>query len=220
MSVVFASVRPGQRQVLAQGRLSERLTGRGLAGFDARLDYAHAGGRGRFPAVLAVRSGGWFALHLDPSRDMPALAGAGPVRLTLHVMRPGTPPHDVVLDVDGAGLAVTETEQIVAGQAMRVARIADAPFEFDIAFDPAPVLLDGLVLFDGDPEMPAAGVTVTIATLPDRVTDAGGRFRVPALPLAQEITLSFELGGTPAHHSLRPAWGAGTMTRTFPIPSP
>ncbi|TJZ91291.1 hypothetical protein FA743_12270 [Paracoccus gahaiensis] len=220
MTLAFASRRLGQRQVLARGRLFERLTERSFPRFDARLSYTFGTNRGTFPTVLTIRPGGWFALHLDPSRDMPDLSAAGPVRLTLTLTRPGDPPLDATLDVPGANLAVVEVPRPVAGQALTTLRVAGAPFSFEVGVDPTPVLLDGLVLRDSDQAAPAAGVILRIAFLPDRLTDAQGRFRIPALPVAEAVTLSFDEGGRITDHILRPLWGGGAMTRTFSIPSP
>lgn len=220
MTLAFASPRIGQRQVLARGRLFERLTERGFPRFDARLSYAFGTHRGTFPTVLTIRPGGWFALHLDPARDMPDLSGAGPVRLTLRLERPNDPPLDATLDVPGADLAVVEVPRSVDGKSLTTMRVAGAPFSFEIAVDPAPLLLDGLVLRDSDQAAPVAGLTISVATLPDRVTDAQGRFRILALPVAEIVTLSFDEGGRITDHTLCPLWGGGAMTRTFSIPSP
>jgi hypothetical protein len=221
-ALAFASTLIGQRQTLATGRFFERLTERAITGFDAHLGFAHAGATGVFATTLATRPGGWFGLHLDPGRDMPDLAGAGAVTLTLTVTRarPPAAPITRTLVVTGADLAVVEVQRMVDGQALTVQRISAAPFRFEIALDPAPVLLDGLVLRGGDPADPAAGVTVRIAGLPDAVTDAEGRFRIPALPISDSVTLAFDAGGTVTEHDLRPAWGTGAMTATFAIPSP
>ena len=220
MTLAFASPRLGQRQVLARGRLFERLTERGFPRFVARLSYSFGTTQGIFPTVLTIRPGGWFALHLDPSRDMPDLSGAGFVRLTLRLERPGDPPLEATLDVPGADLAVVEVPRPVDGQSLTTMRVTGAPFSFGIGVDPAPLLLDGLVLHDSDQAAPAAGITLRVATLPDRVTDAQGRFRIPALPLAEVVTLSFDEGGTITDHTLRPLWGGDAMSHTFSIPSP
>lgn len=208
------------RQGLAAGRFSEAITERPIEGFTATLDYAHAGGGGTFAAVLAIKPGGWFTLHLHPDRDMPDLSGAGTVTLTLRFSREGQPDVTVAQDVPGAELALVETTLTVAGQEVTAHRIAAAPFAFAAEVQPRAVLLDGLVLFDDDPETPAAGVTITAAPAAPVAADGEGRFRIPALPVAESVTLAFDDGGDVTERTLRPDYARPAMTVTFSIPSP
>lgn len=208
------------RQALATGRFSEAITERPIEGFSAALDYAHANGGGTFAAVLATKPGGWFTLHLHPDRDMPDLSGAGTVTLTLRLSREGQPDVTVAQDVPGAALALVETTHTVAGQEVTARRIAAAPFAFAATVEPRSVLLDGLVLFDNDPETPAAGVTVTAAPAAPVATDGAGRFRIPALPVTERVTLAFDDGGDVTERTLRPDYPRPAMAATFSIPSP
>jgi len=208
------------RQALVTGRFSEAITERPIDGFDAALDYAHADGGGTFPAVLSTKPGGWFTLHLQPDRDMPDLSGTGTVTLTLRLSRAGQPDVTVAQDVPDAALALVDTTRTVAGQEVTARRIAAAPFAFAATTAPRSVLLDGLVLFDNDPETPATGITVTAAPADPVATDGAGRFRIPALPVSARVTLAFDAGGAVTERTLRPDYPRPAMAATFSIPSP
>lgn len=219
--LAFASATVPMRQLLAQGRFFETITNRGIVRFNATLGYSYAGGEGTFRAAQSVLPGGYFALHLDPGRTMRDLSGVGTVTLTLTLTRASAAPMTAQVDVDGAGLAVVEQTRTVDSQPVKVYRIAGAPFVFDLSVSPKPVLLDGLLLRHNDPADPADGVGVSASGIPDVVTtDFEGRFRIPALPLSETVTLRFDDGGTVTERALRPAWGDGPMTRTFSLPSP
>ncbi len=210
----------GLRQALATGRAFERFTELGFAAFTASLAYRHPGGGGVFATTLASRPAGYFALLLSPERDMPDLAAAGAVELTLTLEIPGRAPIALALATTGADLAVVEETRRVAGQEVVVRRVAGAPFRFAAAVPPRPVLLDGLVLFDNDPDTPAAGVGVTAQGAPPVVSDAEGRFRIPALPLVESVMLRFAHGAAQTDQSFRPDYGQAAMAATFAIPSP
>jgi hypothetical protein len=216
----FPSARLGLRQSLAAGRLFEQFTERGFPDFSARLAYAHPAGAGVFGTILVKQPAGYFALQLSPEREMPDLAAAGTVDLTLTLEIPGRAPIALPLATTGAALAVVEETRTIAGQSVTVRRVAGAPFPFQAALPPPPVLLDGLALLDGDPETPGAGIDVTALGAPTVVTDAEGRFRIPALPLAAMVTLRFDDGATQTEIPFRPDYSRAAMTATFPLPSP
>lgn len=217
--LAFPSRRVGLRQALVTGRAWERFTERGLPVHEAQLRGSHAGGGAVFRTGLTLRPGGWFALHLDPARDMPDLAAAGAVTLTLTLRARGLAPVERSLNVTGADLALVEVPLLVAGQALTAERVAGAPFAFSVAVDPPPLLLEGLVLRDHDPAEPAAGVAVRANGADAAVTDAEGRFRIAALPLAESVTLDFDDTAATTTHVLRPDWGRRVLSATFSIPS-
>lgn len=224
------------RQALATGRCVEAVTGRVIEDFTAVLGYSHAGGSGTFRTVLARKPGGYFALHLHPRRDVPDLSLAGTVTLTLRLSQPSRPDVLVLRQVPGTDLAPVETARTVASQDVTVARIPAAPFVFTVTTPPAPVQLDGLVLLDNDPDTPADGVTATVAVTvaggdpatsgaataptPPVVTDARGRFRIPAMPVAHVVTLSFDNAGQATERRLLLDYTRPVMDVAFSIPSP
>lgn len=208
------------RQSLATGRLYEQFTERGFPDFTARLAYSHAGGSGTFPATLLKKPAGYFSLQLSPERDMPDLSAASTVDLTLTLEIPGRVPTDLPRAVTGADLEVVEETRTIGGRSVTLRRIAAAPFTFEAALPPAPVLLDGLVLLDNDPETPAVGIDVTAPGGPTVVTDGEGRFRIPALPLQQTVTLRFDDGTTQGDVPFSPDYTRATMSAVFSIPSP
>lgn len=211
------------RQALATGRVVEDVSGLLVERYTAVLEYAHAAGSGRFPTTLARRPGGYFALHLVPARDMPDLATAGTVTLTLRLSRPGRTDVMVVREVPGTELAPVEEALAAAGHDVTVTRVPAAPIAFSVAVPPAPVRLDGLVLFDSDPDAPADGVAVSAAPAGPTgpvVSDPTGRFRIPALPTVETVTLMFDTGGRVTEHQLRPDYSRRAMAAVFTIPSP
>ncbi len=78
---------------------------------------------------------------------------------------------------------------------------------------PAPVLLDGLVLFDNDPDTPAADIDVTALGAPRSSPDAEGRFRISALPLEEMVTCA-STTRAPDRHPFRPDHTSTAMTQS------
>jgi hypothetical protein len=192
------------RQTIASGRAAERITGRALTGLSATLSFRVGTGLFRpLPAQFHSRAEGYFAFGLIPGRDLPGVSAAPSVTLRAEFERAGAAPAAVEATVPGAALALEEIEQDLGGRTVRIERIAGAPFDLSLSVDPAPVALAGMVLRDHDPAAPAAGVTVTAGSA-SAVTDSGGRFFLPALPLLAEVALHLTDGPT-------------TKTQTFHI---
>jgi hypothetical protein len=210
----------GLRQNLVAGRFSEAITERPIETFTASLSYAQNGVEGSFATRLLRKPGGYFALHHTPDRETPSLNGADPVTLVLALLRPDQPPLQLARDVPGSDLAIVGDQIGIGNQRKNVARLAGAPFTFVATVPPAPVMLNGLVLFDGDPEVPATAIAVRAGALPAVTTDPTGRFRIPALPVAETVTLTFDDGTTQTERLIRPDYAAAQMTTTFSIPSP
>ncbi len=208
------------RASLATGRFFERITQRVFEGYEATLGYSHAGGNGTFATTLAAKPGGYFSLHLHPSRDLPDLSGAGLVTLSLTLRQEGRPDVVVDRDVDGADLARVETDLTIGGQAVHGVSVASAPFHFTAAVPPAPVRLEGLILHDHDVEAPAAGVTVTAAPAAPVVSGSDGRFAIPALPVTESLTLTFDDAGTVTEVIVRPDFARHAMSVAFSVPTP
>ncbi len=221
--LAFAPAAVSMRQVLAQGRFYEAITNRAIVDFDATLSYSHADGKGVFRTAQAILPQGYFALHFDPSSAMPDLSKVGTVTLTLTLVHASAAPVSAhSQDVDAADLSLEEHEHIINNQLVKVLRVSAAPFVFDIAIEPQPILLDGLLLHNHDPEEPAVGVAVTILgydAIKIKNTDDEGRFRITALPISETVTLQFNDNGTLSQRTVRPAWGNGSMAQTFSLPS-
>lgn len=209
----------GLRQVLARGRVSDAVTGRGLGTFDVALGFTHGGGSGDLPGVLALKPDGWFAVQVRPAVQMPDLAAAGPVTLTARVTVPGRGAVEVAQVVDGTELALVEVSVPVGDSETVVERIAGAPFTFSVALPPQPVALAGIVLRDHDPDIPVAGVEVRADVGAPVVTDARGRFFLPALPVAETITLTLTEDAEESTTSYRPDFSRPVNTVTLSRPS-
>lgn len=211
------------RQVLAQGRFYEAITNRGFVGFHATLSYSHAAGEGVFVTTQTILREGYFALHFDPSSAMPDFSQVASVTLTLTLVHASAAPVIAhIEDVDVADLSLEQQQHTINNQLITVSRVSGAPFVFNISIEPQPILLDGLLLHNHDPEEPAVGVAVTIlgdAGITIKNTDDEGRFRITALPISETVTLQFNDNGTLSQRTVRPAWGNGSMAQTFSLPS-
>lgn len=192
------------RQALGRGRLSERITNRGFDDFDATMRFSHVGGSGSLPVRLLRKPGGYFALQLAPDREMPDFSDIDTVTLTVRFEIPGNPPIDVPRTLAGAALALVERTLSVGGQSVTASAISGAPFDFSHVLAPKPVALAGTVLRNNDPAEPVAGATVTASPAPPASTDALGRFRIPALPVLETLTLSVDDAGNVTEAPFRP----------------
>ena len=224
--LAFTPTAVSLRQVLAQGRFYEAITNREIAGFAASLSYSHADGEGIFDTRLAIKPAGYFALSLDPSSTMPNFSAYDSITLTLTLTKqPSTASITAQKDVASAQLALVEQEYSVNKQTLKLLRVSGAPFVFDdIAVEPEPFLLDGLLLRDNDPEDPVGGVAVTVVGFDEiqvKNTDSEGRFRIATLPISETVTLQFTDADNTivTKQTLRPAWGHGSMSKTFSLPS-
>lgn len=209
----------GLRQVLASGRVADAVTGRGLDGFDITLRFTHGGGSGELPGALALKPDGWFAVQLRPAAQMPDLATVGPVTLTVRVTVPGRPPVEARQVVDGSELALVERSVRVSDTETVVEYVAGAPFTFSITLPPQPVALAGMVVRDHDPDVPVAGVELRADDGPPVVTDARGRFFLPALPVAESVTLALIEGEDQSVITYRPDFSRPVNTVTLSRPT-
>src|SRR5215208_2652590 len=185
----LADTRPPIRQNLAAGRVSERITNRGLAVVSATLTLqADAGPVLPIAARFLARAEGYFAFSILPDRDIPNLSGATDVTLRASFDVASGSPLSVERTVAGSALAIQEMTRDIAGQTVTLRTVADAPIDLSVSTDPTPVALQGIVLRAHDPAQPAEGVGVA-AGAASTTSDAQGRFFVPALPLAAQVNL-------------------------------
>jgi len=200
VTLALADDRPSASQAIAVGRAAERITGRALADLSATLWY-RTGMEPFLPLAVRFRMGaeGYFAFALMPDRDLPDVSGAPSVVLRAQFQRRGVALDPVEATVPGAALAIEEIERPVGGRIVRIRRIAGRPVDLSLSVDPRPVALAGIVIRDHDPAVPAAGVTVT-AGLTSTVSDAGGRFFLPALPSLPDLVIQLADGATTSNH--------------------
>lgn len=201
--LVLADARLPVRQTIAAGRIAERITGRGLAVRSASLSFRTGAGPYRpVPARFHARAEGHFAFGLTPGRDLADQSAVPLVTLRAEFRLDGAAPVTVETTVPGPDLALEEAERQVGGRTVRVQRFAGAPIDLSLTVDPAPVALAGIVLRGHDPAAPATSVTVT-AGAASTVTDDGGRFFLPALPLLAAVDLELVDGPTTSLHPYR-----------------
>lgn len=214
----LADSRLAPRQVIAMGRVSERVTGRGLGGLQGALTFRTDGGTARaLPARFEARGEGYCAFSVIPGRDMPDLSGATTVTLRAEYRRGGAAPVVVERTVPGSALAVQAQPRTVAGQPVEVLVMPGAPFDLSAEVDPAPVALSGIVIRDHDPSEPVANVSVAAGPA-SAVTDAGGRFLISPLPLVAEVVLDLTEGATTTQHPYRIDYARPVNTATLSLP--
>src|SRR5262245_25282774 len=158
----LADSHPAIRQNLATGRVSERITGRGLTVVSATLSVqAEAGPVLPIAARCHARTEGYFAFSILPERDMPDVSAADNVtlRAELHLSTRAAP---ILTEqtVAGSTLSLVDTGRTIAGQEVILRTVSGAPVDLSVAIDPAPVALQGIVLRDHDPAQPVAGVHI------------------------------------------------------------
>jgi hypothetical protein len=214
----LADTHPAIRQNLATGRLSERITGRGLAVVSGSLSVqAEAGPLLPVAARCLVRTEGYFAFSILPERDMPDVSAAANVtlRAELHLSSRASIPTERT--VPGSALALVDIPRIIAGQDVILRTVSGAPIDLSIATDPAPVALQGIVLRNHDPAQPVAGVHVAAAPAATD-TDVQGRFLLPALPLLAEVVLTLTEDGTTTSHPFRIDYARPVNSATLSLP--
>lgn len=191
------------RQVLAAGRLAERITDRGIADVSGTLSFRVGVAAPWRPLAVqfAARAEGFFAFSLHPEREFPNLSAFASVTLRAEFARVAVSIASVERTVLGSALTLETRTSTIADQTFRGVGIRGAPFDLSVEVDPAPVALAGIVLRNHDPAQAIAGVQVA-AGVSRTVTDSTGRFFLPALPLAARISLELT---------------EGAMTTPFPL---
>jgi hypothetical protein len=199
----LADIRPAIRQNLAAGRVSERVTGRGLTASSGSLSLrTGTGPRLPLAARFAIRPEGYFAFSILPGRDMPDVSAAEAVTFRAEFTFATHAPIVSERTVAGDTLAFRDTERTVAGQNVTIRTVMGAPVDLTIETDPAPVALQGIVLRAHDPAQPVPDVGVAAGPA-NTVTDPQGRFFLPALPLVAETVLELTEDGTTTEHAFR-----------------
>lgn len=190
------------RQAIVTGRIAERVTERPLNVSAARLQILQDGAPRDIPATFGHRAGGWFTM-LPRGDDLPAPAHDAALELRLTVTLADGRSGAGSVALNGADLARIPRDIASGGAIFTAQAIAGAPFAIDIAFDPAPVWLSGVVIGNSDPAIPVAGASINIDKL-TTTTDASGRFRIGPLPVAPEIEILVTHDGTETRFRHRP----------------
>ncbi|MGV8937568.1 MAG: hypothetical protein ACOH2J_10625 [Allorhizobium sp.] len=216
---VFAPTSLGVRQMLVRGKVSQAVTGRVFDDFTIGLSYTNAAGQGKLPVGLQRKSGGYYALHLDPIRAMPDLSQDGAVTLILSVTLPGRAPL-VVQKTIGASEFARVAKPVTIGQQTLVAFVlAGAPLVFDVVLPASPVGLRGIVLEKHDPEAPLAGVKIRAGNAPEVISGANGRFAIDALPVTETVSIELEGAGPVETVDFRPDYEIPVNTITLSLGS-
>lgn len=214
----LADTAPALRQTLATGRVSERLTGRGLTAHSGSLFLrADAGPLLPVAARYLSRSEGYFAFSILPDRDMPDLSAATDATLRAVLQTAASAPLVSEVTVPANTLLLVETPREVGGQMVTLRRIGGAPVDLSVAVDPAAVALQGIVLRTHDPAEPIAGITVAVGAA-STSTDAAGRFFLPTLPLLAEIEIALTEGATTTVRTIRVDYARPVNSATLSLP--
>jgi len=216
---VFAPTSLSARQVLVRGRVSEAVTNRVFDDFTVAASYANAAGEGVLPVGLQRKSGGYYALHLDPIRDMPDLSQDGAVTLTITLTPAGRTPLVLTKDIPAAEFARVARPVAIGAQMLQAHVLAGAPFLFDFILPARPVGLRGIVLENHDPEAPLAGVKIRAGDAPEVVTGANGRFAIDALPVTDIVSIELEGAGPVETVDFRPDYEIPVNTITLSLGS-
>lgn len=215
----FADTRLASRQNLATGRMSERITRRGLTADSATLTaQVGAGPRLALAARFLTRREGYFAFSILPARDMPDFSAAPNVKLRAEFHRAAGAPIVAERTVAGSALALKETTRKVDGQDVTLRTVSGAPIDLSVEVDPAPVALQGIVLRQHDPADPAKNVTVEAGPA-STVTDDQGRFFFAALPLLDQVSLKLTDNGAVTNLALRIDYSRPVNTATLSLPN-
>ena len=221
--LVLAETTLSIRQAFGTGQLTEEITGQPFENFDVTMTYSHVGGSGPLPVTLLKKPGGFFALQFPPARAMPDFSAQTDVTLTVTIAIQGRAPFDVSQTVSATALALTDTVSKVGGSPITYRRINGAPFDFSAQVAPHPVALQGIILRDHDPANPISNVTVTTTPIGPNsavTSDADGIFFIPALPVAEAITLDLEEGGTQIGIPFRPDFAKPVNRLILSLPTP
>lgn len=216
---VFAPTSLSVRQVLVHGRVSEAVTHRVFDDFTVALSYANAAGQGALAVRLQRKSGGYYALHLDPVRDMPDLSQDGAVTLALTITLAGRAPLVLQKDIPAAEFARAAKPVAIGAQILDAHVLVGAPFVFDFILPARPVGLRGIVLENHDPEAPLAGIKIRAGDAPQVISGANGRFAIDALPVTEIVSIELEGAGPVETVDFRPDYEIPVNTITLSLGS-
>lgn len=217
MTVLLADTRLPSRQVLIRGRVGEAITGRSYEDFHVLIEAEQGPTTCALPVTVANKPGGWYVAHLGPRGTWPVFAEGVEVTLRVTITLAGREPQVLSEAVEPSALQLATVDRSLGEQEVTTTRIAGAPFTFDLTVDPLPVSLKGMVIRNHDPADPLAGVTVTADASPPVQTDARGQFFIPALPVAEAITLALTGGGDPTNVNLIPDYARRVNTVTISL---
>lgn len=176
--------------VLLRGRVADGLTGAGLDQARLVAEVRQGGPWRPLPFALRGQGGGWFSCAAPMTGVAARLRLGVATEIRLRATAAGHDPAEATASLTAAQFTRVTAQQQVKGATITVARIAGAPVILDLALMPRPVMLAGLLIDNHDPASPVAGATIAIAgSAATATTDARGRFRIDAPPLARTWTV-------------------------------
>lgn len=191
MTLIASPGTPSLRQVLIQGQVREAVTGRVLSDGIITVHFQQGTKSGTLDLTLVQKPGGYFAFHCDPSRDLPDFSGGGEVTLRVRLEWPDRHPVEMSIPVPEAQIVPAKTWLDIDGTSISALKVPGAPFEVRPLAPSRPFALEGYLIRDFDPEVPAIGVTVSVPGAVPVTSDVTGRFFIPAIPPAETVTATF-----------------------------
>ena len=185
--------------VLLRGRVADGLTGEGLAQAGLWAEVRQGGDWFALPFGLRGQGGGWFAASARLTDIAARLRLGVATEFRLRAASAGHVTAEATVALTAAQFSRVTATQTIRGVAVAVSRLAGAPVILDIALQPRPVMLAGLVIDNHDTASPMAGVSIAIAgSAATATSDARGRFRIDAPPLARSWDVTATLGSRTA----------------------
>lgn len=219
MTLIASPGTPSVRQVLVHGRLREALTGRVPTDTTISVHWEQGAKGGALDLTLVMKPGGFFAFHGDPVLDLPDFSGGGDVTLRICLERADCPPVEAPLNVPEAQLVPVNTALTIDGLSVSVFKVPGAPFEISPLVPPRPFALEGYLIRDFDPDVPAAGVKVSVPGALPATSDGNGWFYIPTVPPGETVTATFTDGDAdPADHTFQPDLADAKTTLTLSLP--
>lgn len=193
------------RQNLIWGRLSEAISKRTFDAFDVKISYEKNGTTASIPTQLTRKSGGYFALSVASLSGVPDFVGVtGNVKLIAEFSVSGQAPFQIDKTINISDLRPVSSNIVLDGKTFLCRKVPGAPFDFSHTIVPSPVGISGTVISSTDFETRIDNATIAIAGVPDVTTDGSGNFSVPALPVAETISLTISKGPKTKTFSYRP----------------
>lgn len=187
-------------QALISGRLVDAISGAGIRPTTLQLSMRSAADADFTPlqAIVQFRANGYFVVAGIASAVLPQQLGAdSQLQLQYQIVAAGYNTLQGSVMLNHSAITASDSTEQLAGHSLLLTRIAAPAVHLALALQPLPVGLQGLVIEDNDLAAPLSGVSVQIITpevLAPVISDAQGRFRIVALPLAEVVTLEISHG--------------------------
>lgn len=194
------------RQALVTGRVSNALTGEGVTPESLVLEMRLPGTTEFRPLRVGLRftSGGYFSAAGVAEQVLPqGLPADADLELRFRVSAFAYSDLESVVVVPAPALKVVAEDAALGSHTLPVRLVTAPVLHHLLALQPTPVGISGRVISDHDFNAPLAGISIQVTepvVLAPVISDAQGRFRIDALPVAEAVTLQVEGSDSTIHH--------------------